>query len=386
MRKLLAVALLALSFVACSDDTDGPADAPVADEGVLQRDTVVVHDSVTVVQPRIVDSTNVVTNVNWIDSIRYIDRVNVVDSINVVDSLNIIDSVVFIDSVEIRDSLVVRDVEYYLGECGSGNAGAMETAVIGEKERDFVCDRSTLLWRAAGPVDVNDKYIAESKAKTFTPVDSVYKNLQAGEKLIIILRHAERGDDYSITASLNSNGFNQSKSVGESLVGETSIYYGASQYTRAHQTCNAIAKGRQDADTLADTLASLNDLWFVKDSAAYKKAKDEHGGGWKVTSKWAFENAYSDAFYNLAERSTELLDGVLLPALEKSGKDVGLFVSHDIVMVPLVVYASQKNINLKYYESTSDRWLNYLGGIAVVFKPDGSRVFYVVKGLSKGTM
>ena len=56
------------------------------------------------------------------------------------------------------------------------------------------------------------------------------------------------------------------------------------------------------------------------------------------------------------------------------------------VMVPLVVYASGKKINLKYYEDTNNRWLNYLGGIAIVFKPDGTRVFYVVKGLDSGTM
>ena len=385
MRKLVALALLALPFVACSDSSDGPSEAPLDSDGAEVRDTVVVRDSLEI---RVHDS----TKVNYVDSVNIVDRINVIDSVNIIDSIRIIDSLVItdslniIDSVEIRDSVAVRDVEYYLGECSSAKAGAVETAVIGESERDFVCDRSTLLWRAAGPVDINNKYIAESDVKTFTPVDSVYKNLSEGEKLIIVLRHAERGDDYSMRASLSSNGFNQSKSVGESLVGETPIYYGASQFTRAHQTCSYIAKGRGDADTLADTLASLNDYWFVKDSALYKKYKDEHDGGWKVSSKWAFENAYADAFYNLEERSTELLDDILLPALEKSGKDVGLFVSHDIVMVPLVIYVSQKNINLKYYESTSDHWLNYLGGIAVVFKPDGSRVFYAVKGLSKATM
>jgi len=55
-------------------------------------------------------------------------------------------------------------------------------------------------------------------------------------------------------------------------------------------------------------------------------------------------------------------------------------------MVPLVVYASGKNIDLRYYKDTSNHWLNYLGGIAIVFKPDGTRVFYVVKGLDSGTM
>ena len=105
-----------------------------------------------------------------------------------------------------------------------------------------------------------------------------------------------------------------------------------------------------------------------------------------MTSEWAYEGAYSDAFYNLNSRSTELFEEHLIPAFENSGKRVGLFVSHDIVMVPLVVYASGKSIDLKYYKDTKDHWLNYLGGVAIVFKPDGTRVFYVVKGLDSGTM
>ena len=92
-------------------------------------------------------------------------------------------------------------------------------------------------------------------------------------------------------------------------------------------------EGGSAAKTLADTLAALNDNWYVKDEAAYKAAKDAHGGGWKVTSEWAYEGAYSDAFYNLNSRSTELFEEHLIPAFENSGKQVGLFVSHDMLRV-----------------------------------------------------
>ena len=125
----------------------------------------------------------------------------------------------------------------------------------------------------------------------------------------------------------------------------------------------------------------------MKDADAYKKAKDDNGGGWKLAAMWAYEGGFADALYNLEERSSELLEDYLIPAFENSGKQVGIFVSHDIVMMPLVVYASgRKNINLKYHENQTNRWLNYLGGIAIVFKPDGTRVFYVVTGLDSGTM
>ena len=37
-------------------------------------------------------------------------------------------------------------------------------------------------------------------------------------------------------------------------------------------------------------------------------------------------------------------------------------------------------------EWEGDNWLNYLAGIAVILKPDGSKVFYAVRGLDSGTM
>ena len=65
---------------------------------------------------------------------------------------------------------------------------------------------------------------------------------------------------------------------------------------------------------------------------------------------------------------------------------MGLFVSHDMLVVTLVVYASMKNVDLKYYQSSSRKWLNYLAGIAIVIKPDGTRIFYAVNGLESATM
>ena len=396
-------AMLMLALVGC-DETTGTTSTV---ETVV-RDSVVVHDSVRVIDNvqtkildsvsvkdslnvvdsvRIIDSVRVIDSINVVDSVRVIDSVNVIDSIRVIDSVRVVDSVHVVDSVTVRDSIAVHDPEYYFGECTAENAGVIKSTTINGTVRSFICDKLTLLWRSANKVDWNDKYIYDSQVSEFTSIEVLVHNLASTDKMILVLRHAERGSDYSITGPLNENGKKQGVALGKSLADTTlEFYYGASQFVRAHQTCNSIAKGRGELDTLADTLAVLNDDWFVKDEAAYKSAKDAHGGGWKVTSEWAYEGTYSDAFYNLEARSTELLDGYLIPAFENSGKQVGLFVSHDVVMVPLVVYASGKNIDLKYYKNSTNRWLNYLGGIAIVFKPDGTRVFYAVKGLESGTM
>ena len=393
LKKLMGVLVAApLLFWGC----ESTASASAEDSEPIVRNSIAVRDSV-----RFVDSVKVINSINFVDSVRFVDSVNVKDSVRVVDSLNIVDSALHVidsvvirdslrinikDSIRIIDSIVVYGPEHYFGPCTDENSGVIKSATINDEVRDYVCDKNTLLWRIATKVDWNDKFIYESHADDFTDIKTLVENLATTEKMILVLRHAERGSDYSMTGPLNEAGFEQSQELGASIANDIGFYYGASQFVRAHQTCNNIAKGRGDLDTLADTLAALNDNWYVKDEAAYKAAKDAHGGGWKVTSEWAFEGAYSDAFYNLNSRSTELFEEHLIPAFENSGKQVGLFVSHDVVMVPLVVYASEKNIDLKYYKSTENHWLNYLGGVAIVFKPDGTRVFYVVKGLDSGTM
>ena len=390
-----------LLFCGCDDTTSASEKTET-----LIRDSVVVHDSVSI---RYVDSVVVRDCINFVDSVRYIDSVRVVDSLNIIDSaINVIDSVNIIDSVHVIDSLFVKDSvhvidsvvtygpEHYFGPCTSENSGVIKSATINGEVRDYICDENTLFWRLAGQLDWNNKYIEESHVTDFTPVQTVVKNLAETEKLILILRHAARGDDYSITGPLSEAGLMQAYKLGESLKKDSlnrdstkddiQIYYAASQFVRAHQTNSQIAKGRGELDTLADTIPALNDNWFMISDSLYRDARDKNGGAWNFIAKWAYEGGFTGVMYNLEERSTELLEDQVIPAFEKSGKQVGIFVSHDMVMMPLVVYASGKNINLKYHENQTNRWLNYLGGIAIVFKPDGTRVFYVVRGLDSGTM
>ncbi|WP_298771528.1 histidine phosphatase family protein [uncultured Fibrobacter sp.] len=389
-------ALLLFALVSCEDST-GSSDNS---EKVTFRDSVVVRDSIRMVdsvrivdsvQVNVVDSLNIVDSIHVVDSVRIVDSLNVIDSvinmidsINVIDSIHVIDSLNIVDSVHVVDSIVLFDPEHYFGKCTRENSDVIKSTTINEENRHFICDSKTLLWRTATQVDWNNQYIYNSAVKEFVPIQTVAKDLAEGEKLILVLRHAERGSDYSITGPLNENGISQSLELGRILKSDLTFYYGASQYVRAHQTCNNIAKGRDEQDTLADTLSILNDDMYVKDAEAYKKAKKDAGDGWKAASKWVYENAYTDAFYDLEMRSTELIDDFLIPALIQSEKSVGLFVSHDVAMVPLVLYVSSRNIDLKYH--VNKNWLNYLAGIAIVLKPDGTRVFYAVRGLDSGTM
>ena len=344
-------------------------------------DSICITDSI-----HIIDSVYIRDSLHITDSLHIKDSLNIIDSLYIRDSLNLIDSILYKDSTRVVDSIVLHGPEEYLGACGRTNAGEIKTVTINGENRYYVCDKGTLFWRIAAGHDLNSYFVTQSAVTDFTPFEKVVTELAEGEKVVLMVRHAERGSDYSRTGPLTENGKLQSQELGAKMVGSPAIYYAGSQFIRTHQTCNNIAKGHGDADTLADTLSVLNDGWFIKNQNAYNSAQWQAGGAFALLSRWAYEGGYTNAFYDLAERSSELIEEHLIPALEKSGKSIGVFVSHDVMLLPLIAYVSDGNIDLKYYISSENRWVNYLAGFAVVIKPDGTKVFYAVKGLDKGTM
>ena len=350
-------------------------------------DSIRIKDSLHIIDSiRIKDSLHITDSLHIIDSIRIKDSLHIIDSISIRDSLNLIDSILYKDSTRIVDSIVLHGPEEYLGACGRANAGEIKAVTINGEKRYYVCDKSTLFWHIAAGHHLNSYFVTQSAVTEFTPFEDVVAGLAEGEKVVLMVRHAERGSDYSRTGPLTENGKLQSRELGAKMIGSPDIYYAGSQFIRTHQTCNNIAKGHGDADTLADTLSVLNDGWFIKSQSAYNSAQWQAGGAFALLSKWAYEGGYTNAFYDLAERSSELIEEHLIPALERSGKSIGVFVSHDVMLLPLIAYVSDGNIDLKYYISSENRWVNYLAGFAVVIKPDGTKVFYAVKGLDKGTM
>lgn len=392
MHKKLALLLLPFLWMACSEDSDSSdhgvavveeADTLSIEDSVLIRDSLVIRDSVLVRDSVVIR-----------DSIVVHDSVAVRDSVSIRDSVVVRDSVAIKDSVEIsvqfRDSVEVHDVEFYLGPCATEHSDVVKSVTINGTERSFVCDKMTLLWRVATTVDMTNFYVKTSNVLDFVDVATLYQDLAEDEKLVLILRHAERGDDYSSKGPLNGNGFKQAESLGVSLVGAESFYYAGTHVVRSQQTCEYIAKGRNDESFVPDTVDELASGWFEKDPDAVSTyAANEKGGweNWKVITRFAYEGAYADAFYAMDLRFSQLMEDVVLPKFNDSGKRVGVFISHDTELIPMVAYVSQGNIDLRFHETTKfTQWINYLAGIAVVIRADGTQVYYAAKGLEKGTM
>lgn len=253
----------------------------------------------------------------------------------------------------------------------------------------YTFDGTAGAWRASTAVERDSYFVKKSATDVFVDIQDVYEGLKSNERIIFVLRHAERTDDTSKGGPLTSNGKSQSENVGKKLtMFEEPFRLGASQFVRAQQTVEYIAKGRgQDYDVM-DTLPQLNDDWYVKNKSAKDNAESESGGGWEATSKFAYTGAYTTgtdaAYYNLAERSVELIEDVLLAKYNDPTERFVVLSSHDKLMVPLVVYCTDKKVGLKKYDG--GKWLNYLAGVAIIIDDKNNRRYVPVKGLSSEFM
>lgn len=253
-----------------------------------------------------------------------------------------------------------------LGADTSKYDGALRPGVI-NKNKTYIYQASTKTWRLATSDDVMD----------FTDVADVYKSLDADESVVFILRHAERTSETGSKGHLTDNGKAQAKKVGEKFKGEY-MYFGYSGYTRTLETCEGIAAGAGLTGAVTpEVIAGVDGSWYRKD--------DKDPSVEDVTS-WAYRGYPSDGFYDLEERTKELVSTYILGNRAKLRR-VNFYISHDKMVIPLAVYASQKKVDLRFFDTQGTRnWLNFLAGVAVIYNSAG-RVRYVpVRGLESGTM
>ena len=278
----------------------------------------------------------------------------------------------FICDKSTKNWRVATDIEKDTVGFGAGEYdGQYRTGKINQKKY-YVYEQRKRSWREAAPGEIVD----------FIDVEEVLKELAAGEKVIFILRHAERTDDTGKTGHLTDNGKKQSQKVGTKFKDED-IYFANSTFTRSYETCSNFATGAGVSLEGNDTIPELDGEWFIKDDSKFENYKNSNGGGWVVTSEYAFKGSYSDAFYPLTSRGEEFVTEVVKPRFEKVNK-VAVWISHDMLVVPLAAYCTEGKINLRYFETK--RWVNYLAGVAFIMGADGSVRYVPVRGLDSGTM
>lgn len=278
----------------------------------------------------------------------------------------------------------------------------------------FICDVNNREWRIAQPMEKDtvgfgpgeyDKEVREGRvihdnyyiydngawrvatpqeADGFTDLVEVYANLAADEKVVFIIRHSERTDETGSKGHLTENGKKYARDLGARManVNREKIYFGYSGYTRTQETCEGIAEGYGLINYSLEILDGLNGDWYMM-NIPRAESYINSDGGWIVYSRYAFLGEYSDAFYDLEYRSEELLNGEILANLGKMER-VNILVTHDYLVVPLLVYVTDGHANVRYYEKW--KWVNYMAGVAMIISPDGSIRYIPVKGLETGVM
>jgi len=251
-----------------------------------------------------------------------------------------------------------------LGADTSKYDGAIRPGVI-NKDKSYIYEKSTGLWRAATSDDIME----------FSDVADVYKSLSAGESVVFILRHAERTNETGSKGHLTDNGKAQAKSVGAKFSGVGNIYFAYSGYTRTLETCENIASGAGQSAS-PEVLDGLDGEWYVKSG---EPSIDD-------VSRWAYTGSPAESFYDLENRTNELVSKYVLANRSKLQK-VNFYISHDRMVLPLAVYASKGKVDLRFFDTMGTRnWINFLAGAAVIFDGAGNVRYVPVRGLESGTM
>lgn len=345
-----ALLLLVAMFSACEDATSASGSETVVTSRVdtlyvSSRDTLVVskRDTLWLVDTTVRRDTLVIKEQETVwDTLHSYDTLYVTDTTYRVDTLYIADTAHVVDTIVSVDTLYMENYVY--------------------------------------------QGMAHDAVGYFVRIRDVMAGLRENEKVVFFIRHSERTDDTSENGELTEKGKSQARELGQGLASYGEFSFISSTFKRAAATCQFIAEGKGQGDFKLQTYADLTDSWYVKNSGLLEQYKSTNQGGWHVFSRWAFTSRYSDAFKDIDEASQELMDRYLVTGYEKMPKYT-IAVSHDQLLVPFVAWATNRLVDLRYYET--NKWLNYMSGVAIVVSENGHiryiPVYPAVTDLYSGT-
>lgn len=248
----------------------------------------------------------------------------------------------------------------------------------------------------------------------WTDIGEVYKNIQCNEKVVFIVRHAQRADQTTKETPLTLDGAEAAIEAGKKLIGPGEFKFVNSGFLRTFQTVYFMAIGRGQykvneslfdaiangtyatdleegfvvpTDFPVDTISQITDGWFLKDKALRDeyKVRDSIQNVNEMYSKWIYEGMYEDVYYNLDERCTEILNTYLVKDYSQMPKYT-LMGSHDQFLMPLTSWATKKAINLTFWDQETKlwRWVGYLSGLAIIINDKNEIRYAPIKGMEKG--
>ncbi|MBR6379523.1 MAG: histidine phosphatase family protein [Fibrobacter sp.] len=228
----------------------------------------------------------------------------------------------------------------------------------------------------------------------FYDMGDVYKAVPKTSKIAFVIRHSKRQKSTGTESQLTPIGIQMAQDLGKKLASDETFYYASTDFIRTRETCKNIATGRGETGASVVTWDGINGGYFLTvPSDTLDALVSSRGGNPKYIAQYAYGVPYSGSyvaeripayFYDLFERGNQFVNEVVLANMS-SWKRVSILVSHDMLIEPLVVFVSNRTINLKIYESPF-RWVNYLSGIAVIVDEAGAVTVLPVRGDEVGWM
>lgn len=240
-------------------------------------------------------------------------------------------------------------------------------------------------------VDDSDPSAFDPNAAAYTSfvgIKKVFAAIQPTDKAVFILRHGDRTKSEE-GGLLTGLGYEQAIAVGKKIASTEEVKFWHSEIERTLQTSMGIAQGRGQTTISHVALKDLNGGWFEKDSEKINEYNATVPTTYDVVSRWAYNEytdptvTYNDGFYDLMERGAQFMNEVILAKVVPQSR-ISVVVSHDQMLYPLTIFATNRMLEMKHHEDKS--WLNFLAGVAVIVHADGSVKYVPIMGLDEGTM
>ncbi|MDD5941783.1 histidine phosphatase family protein [Fibrobacter sp.] len=224
----------------------------------------------------------------------------------------------------------------------------------------------------------------------FADIANAFHTVAPDEKVVFVLRHAERESGVGRETPLTENGILQAQSVGQKLISADEFVYAHTAYVRTKETACNIALGRGqvqvcDDSFVSDTISELTGGWFIKDEDlrdSYVSSTGKDTNTSVIVSLWAYDGQFADAFYDLEERSLEVINTYLIKDYAEMPK-AKVVISHDEFVVPLIAWATNKTASIRY--KWGRWWVNYLTGLAIIVNGMNEVRYIGIKGLETAT-
>ena len=235
-------------------------------------------------------------------------------------------------------------------------------------------------------------------ADGFYDMGDVYKAVPKTSKIAFLIRHSKREkNNLGTESSLTPIGIQMAQTLGTKLASDESFYYSSTNFLRTRATCEYIAAGRGETGVEVATWDGINGSYFLTvPSDTLDALVSNKGGNPKYIALYSygvpFEGKVPAAvaavvptyFHDFYPRGNQFVNEVIVANMP-NWKRVSILVSHDMLVEPLVAFASNRTINLKVFEAPY-RWVNYLSGIAVIVDEAGAVTVLPVRGDEVGRM